>query len=505
MILILISKKCYNTIGFITNSILLSFIITLYFDICHIHGFCVPSQTITTITNTRTLRSASSNQSIPNNKIQDNRTKPTSDANRRKEVNVYILTFPNLYPTITPPTSTFVKNENNYKNKYLTYLKNWKYYILGDGGVYFDQRPKTLIKLNQLILDEIIQIYNHHDHDKTNNMNNVQVECAVISTCKRFEILITIESNHKQDKEFTSAAICQENDEREFIKSIIVSFITKQILCHRHKLRLQSWIPLLTLFVLPLDRPSRLQSINTRTREGIERVISTSTTSTTGNSRSRIIHQYDELKQSLDNEIKIIHGQFDVANRLIHLASGLLDRPKFRPFSSRDSHIISQLKRTLDASQRCSFSMDEIHVPRKSIVYNNSKYTKILLDSALQGGKAARSPKVVPILDQLRDESNGADGPIELSARAAEDAKLLALTPTLQSCLQRIKAMEASDLIASLYYDAMEIANGRGIDMDKDEGKSIRQMLHKPATDMRLGNVVDVGKILDDIDRNLQL
>lgn len=499
----------------------------------HIHGFCVPSPTITTVTTTtsttRTLRSAPSNQSIPNT-IKDNGTKPTSnDANRRKEVNVYMLTFPNLYPTTTTTTRTSIKNDktSNYKNKYLTtYLKNWKYYILGDGGVYFDQRPKTLIKLNQLILDEIIQSYNNnHEYDKTKTSNNknVQVECAVISTCKRFEILITIESNHKKDKECTSAVINttrkrtfrQEKDEREFIKSIIVSFITKQILCHRYKLRLQSWIPLLTLLVLPLDRPSRLQSINRRTREVIERSISTRTTSTGGNSRGRIIHQYDELKQSLDNEINIIHGRYDVTNRLIHLASGLLDRPKFRPFSSRDSHIMSQLKRTLDASQRCSFTlplgvsrntnMDEIHLPSKSVVYNNSKYTKILLDSALQGGKAARSPKVVPILDQLRDESNGADGPIKLSARAAEDAKLLALAPTLHSCLERIKAMEASDLIASLYDDARDIANGRGIDMDKDEGKSIRQMLHKPATDLRLGNVVDVGKILDDIDRNLQL
>jgi hypothetical protein len=47
----------------------------------------------------------------------------------------------------------------------------------------------------------------------------------------------------------------------------------------------------------------------------------------------------------------------------------------------------------------------------------------------------------------------------------------LAIEPTVTSCVERLKAMVASDLISALHSDAKRIAYGKGIDIDKEDGK----------------------------------
>jgi hypothetical protein len=70
-------------------------------------------------------------------------------------------------------------------------LVGWKRAALGDGGIYWDQRPKSLLALNSAVAEHVfhrLSSYNQLSSSMTN------VECAVISTCARFEILLCIQT-----------------------------------------------------------------------------------------------------------------------------------------------------------------------------------------------------------------------------------------------------------------------------------------------------------------------
>ena len=469
-------------------------------------------------------------------------TPNTSHNHSRKELDVFILTFPKLYTfdieegdadNIYDGSNLAAKEtakQNPKISKYMQLLKRWKYYVLGDGGVYFDQRPKSLSRLNQQLLDVISkelgpQINSTIKAATSINSNiilpqeelfqNMEIECAVISTCKRFEILITMEVEVESSINNNNCTNIEKQHRIDIIKSIIASYFAKQITLQRRKLKLLGVIPFLAF---PRDRPSRIKTI--------------SSNNSLIQQRQQQNEMYNELKETIHEQIIIVNGIQNVTKRLIQLASGLLDRPIFRPFSSRDSHIMFQLKKTSDSSQRrqFSYSKEEEHQsnndtnddeltnedmgPNRAIIvthrnnHNNhrnccTKYSKILFDAALQGGKAARSPKVVPILNQLKEESKGADGPPQLSAKAAESAMILAVTPTVISCVERFKAMEATDRIVALRNDAKKIAVGKGIDIEKgtdDGAKLIRKLLHEPVTNLRRGNSIDVDVILSQID-----
>ncbi len=427
------------------------------------------------------------------------RCAPSASAVTNRKLNVYLLTFPQLYP--------FDEKQTNKKDaKHMKQLKRWKYYALGDGGVYFDQRPNTLIALNGLILDRIKnellsnmfdQYYTYHqcDNDEEKICDNdikLNIECAVISTCRRFEILLTVEIIEERKTKIIGY--------KSQIKNIVASCIAEQIICQRRKLQLQEILPFLAL---PLDRPSRIKYKS-------QEQLSAATLMP-----SRLRNIYDGLKGNIEAEIEVFSGVHDVASRLINMSSGLLERSLFRPFSSRDAHIMAQIKRSANGSlrQSCSYVREknngEETVQQINHGYyndkNTTKYIKILFDSALQGGKATRSPKVVPILYQLRKESNGADGPPKLSAEAARSAEILAIEPTLNACIEKFKSLEFSDSINTLRSDARRIAKQNGIDLDRDDGKAIRSILHQPTIDLRRGQSINKAELLEQIKLEIEL
>jgi len=208
-------------------------------------------------------------------------------------------------------------------------------------------------------------------------------------------------------------------------------------------------------------------------------------------------------------------GVNDVTERLLLLASGLLERKIFRPFSSRDSHVMAQLKQSATGALRKSYTLKSLNEDNNMLLYNhqnnnkneqhNIRYIKMIFDAALQAGKASRSSKVVPILDELRDQSKGADGPIKLSKIAAESAKTLAIKPVLKACVARFKAMEASESIAALQSSAKSLADEAGIDLKADDGKLLRRILHQPMVDLRDGKDIDKENILQMIQTEIDL
>jgi hypothetical protein len=89
----------------------------------------------------------------------------------------------------------------------------------------------------------------------------------------------------------------------------------------------------------------------------------------------------------------------NITDHLCRVAAGIAPRPRrpdreivFQPFSSRDSHIMLQLKRTLEIAQDATAT--SLSIP-------------ILLRYALQAGKASRTEAKVPELQELRNYGTG--------------------------------------------------------------------------------------------------
>lgn len=396
-----------------------------------------------------------------------------------KEVSVYLLSFPNLYVNNCPSAA----GSNNSPMNNL--LKDWKEYCLGDGGVYFDQRPKALRALNTLLADAIMTHIGRDLAWKDYNPN-ILVETAVISTCARFEILVAVEWKGLPTN-------CQDRNESittvqigDFVSSAIVSSIARQIMLQQKRI---SYMIQRRLPFNILDRPSRIKL---------------DLPSSIANEEKDL---HDNYVRSLKHDLLFTQGDHDVIERICLIAAGLQDRLIFRPFSARDSHIMQQLKRTSEVAASLGaayLSKKKASPPSPSMPMGasatSSTYCKILFDAALQSGKAARSSKVVPILDELRELSKGADGPPELSAIAAESAKTLAVAPVVAMCVSKLQAMKASTAIQEMRDRARYIAKEANIDFDDNAGREIRRMLHIPTMKLREGQLVNVEKVMKEVE-----
>jgi len=373
-----------------------------------------------------------------------------------KEVGIYLISFPDLY------SYNNSEDEGKQLSKTSKRLKKWKEYCLGDGGVYFDQRPKALKALNALLSMEVMdELQKQLSIDVDSDSHELKVETAVLSTCARFEILVAVESfSDKKNHPMVVGDIVQ--------KSVVNSLAT-QITFRRRRISylLQNLLPL-SLF----DLPSRIR---------------TTILSPPKSTKAKVF--LHEFNASLMHEIMFTEGVHFVSERLCLIAAGLQDRQIFRPFSARDSHVMQQVKRTSDGATRYSTDKTE----------SSPTYCKLLFDGALQSGKAARSPKAVPILDELREASSGADGPPELSMKAAESAKLRAVNPAVKACVSKFKAMEATDDIMNLRERAKSIVEEFNLKFDDDECKSVRSVLHRPTMKLREGIRVDIDQVLVEI------
>jgi len=106
----------------------------------------------------------------------------------RSTSSIHLIHFPTLYTTTTTTATT-----TDDTNKSMRHLERWKRYCLGDGGVYFDQRPKTLTALNSLLCREMVRSFEDGAVDDGAVDVDVDVECAILSTCARLEIIVSVD------------------------------------------------------------------------------------------------------------------------------------------------------------------------------------------------------------------------------------------------------------------------------------------------------------------------
>jgi hypothetical protein len=217
----------------------------------------------------------------------------------------------------------------------------WKDAVLGDGRDFFVPKPKTIGALQAHLLEQ-------RDID----------ECVVLSNCARFELLL-VTSTSDPTSGISSKLLSQ-----------VDSHLSQPFLLH-----------------VPFDFPGQIDPRAKKVKDA-----------------TRVME--------LSSRWTRFTGTKAVAEHLSLVAAGMAPRPNrpgravhFAPFSSRDAHILLQLKRTL----KCC----------------DGTTSQTLLRYALQAGKAARDTNKVPELAELRQYGTGnskydTTPPKDISRRVAE-------------------------------------------------------------------------------------
>jgi hypothetical protein len=210
----------------------------------------------------------------------------------------------------------------------------WKDAVLGDGRDFFVPKPRTLKALQSFLLGGV-------------NDGGV-LECVVLSNCARFEILLV-----------TATGVDP--------TTVISTMLLHQMESYRKR-------PI--QMNLPLDWAGVIDP-NAATRCGHVVVPS---------DQAQLVKYWTHVE-----------GVRDIANHLCRVAAGMEHRPRrpdreivFQPFSSRDAHVLLQLRRTLEIAQDAS-----------------ATYLSILLRFAIQAGKASRTQAKIPELQELRNYGTG--------------------------------------------------------------------------------------------------
>jgi hypothetical protein len=280
----------------------------------------------------------------------------------------------------TTSATTTTENDPTIFSKPVQDVWRWKDAVLGDGRDFFVPKPKSLRALQ----DAIMQL-----------LNNRIMECVVLSNCARFEILLHLDDVASKQQLPTLPS----NDIDDLLYSIS-SFFLDQVQCYQQQQK-RNLSPQL-LLLMPMDNPGLIVPVQKTTA---------------------ITHTESSHVKELSRHWSIQTNVRDIVEHICAVAAGMAERPRrpgrivpFRPFSSRDAHILLQLKRTLDGTNHQH--------------HDGGTTTMLLLpkivQTAIRAGRAARNPKIVPELVQLRQSYGTGDSkydiepPMEVSKRVAE-------------------------------------------------------------------------------------
>jgi hypothetical protein len=294
----------------------------------------------------------------------------------------------------------------------------WKDEMLGDGRDFFAPNQKALKKLQDVLMKHI---------NGSTDFAITLDECAILSNCARFEILLVVSYEHLIQSNDCRATQDQQLD--EILKNSVSNSIMAQVEFHQTLSDQQR--------NNKLDQPDLIQEGETfPTARGTH---------------------------DLQNYWNHINGTNDVCHHLCLVASGMAVYPKwplryveFRPFSSRDAHISWQLKRTLELA-------------------SGSKL-QLILQSALVSGKACRNVDKVSEIFYLQAGMGH-------SKDDEEEAKLAAITkainPVVCDCVEKLLAADQSLQIQELHTTVMSWSQ------NEEDATWLRKGLHQPTMALR--------------------
>jgi hypothetical protein len=345
----------------------------------------------------------------------------------------------------------------------------WKDSALGDGRDYFVPRPRALRALNKLLVGTTIRLVDcidgHGGGDEGNkHKGEVEIdckhtieECGVLSNCARLDFVLVVSGSSNDSG---GAVAAGRRAVAEALACQLVSFGS----IHQRNAALDGLASLLDLAGVVDECPT---SIETNA-------------------------EVADFANELDGVLVTVEGGKGVCRHLCEVACGFAERPSrpgrdvpFRPWSSRDAHIMLQLKRT-------------------SEVVDGSR-VKLLFDASLQSGKAARDPdkvrEILPLKQFGTDGRYATAPPKELTEKAVAAATNIAIQPAIERCEAKLTAMESSEAISSLRYRVEETLQGAGLASEKDSkvGLVVRRVLHQPTMALREGKSVDEDQVISEI------
>ncbi len=205
-----------------------------------------------------------------------------------------------------------------------------------------------------------------------------------------------------------------------------------------------------------------------------------------------IVYLSDVQQSTKDLGMKLLRTTSqleDIVQHFCLVAAGLARRDSrpdrevhFRPFSSRDAHIMLQLKRSAEVA---------MHYPKM----------KIILDTALSAGKSSRDVNKVPILKKLKkydcEGKYSTAAPRQLALEAIEDVKEMAIRPVVEKCLMKLKAQKNSERI--IYFKSqvdgiIKERNNYGKNNNADS-EIIKKLTHDTIMKLRDGRDVDLEEV----------
>lgn len=293
-----------------------------------------------------------------------------------------------------------------FRKKDVIRLWEWKDNALGDGRDFFVPKPKTLMALQQYFLDNIPNL----------------IECSIISNCARLEVLCTYSLPFEQEK----GNGLEQQPENILARDISTCFIAQ--LDHHRNLSKKSnpWTKMMMQLPVNVDNPD---SVLTNIPPVVDPMKSVS---------------------HYDSWWNVTVGPKPILTHLCRVSAGMGRRPRrpdravvFRPYSSRDAHVLLQLKRTRENIGFLPLQDDTASTESKDAKSQKRKLLPIVLDYALRAGKAARNSDIVPEILELKEmtsaeSSAGSASEQQTSERVANAAFEKGMKPLIEECVAKL-------------------------------------------------------------------
>jgi hypothetical protein len=330
------------------------------------------------------------------------------------------------------------KDTNNHRllSKRLKDVWKWKDAVLGDGRISFLPNHKSLKQFQSVFMKRSNK-GSSRNRRKTPSISDFVVnieECAIVSNCARLEILLVVSMTSMNDN-------LDYNQRLRALESILKRAVSNTLLDQVSFYQSFSFHDILKQQIQKLD---------------LQTVLDCDVNICESPAPSTIHDLYKYWTH--------VQGTEAVCHHLCLVAAGMATRPnrpsqpvEFRPFSSRDSHILLQLKRTLSVS--------------------TGKTCQKILQCALTAGKACRNPDKVPEILALKAGLGGHDKAEEEQVMTAVLEK--AIGPTVQECVNSLIAAKQSKRIQDLRDTVMDWSTS------DEETRWLRKQLHQPTMEIR--------------------
>jgi len=377
-------------------------------------------------------------------------------------------------------------------------LWRWKDDVLGNGHDFFTPRPRAIQSLISLIVGQTFittattthpQQQEHHQQQQCWTIE----ECAILSNCARLDIYLLCKSNSTTStlpNTIPSMSCSSSSSYLPMIntspKSIVANILASQIVEQYQKKKKKSYYKsyIQDSISAILDHPDVIRPMRPK--------YPNDTSSSDTDIHNNMVGI--QLQREFNDHLLEILGVEAILRHTCLVACGMAVRPNrpnrhvvFQPFSSRDAHILLQIKRTIDST--------------------HGSHLRRLLQASLSVGKAARDVRIVPQIVPLRRIKSPTSGMTtsfdrHLITVATSAVMSVVLEPAVQRFLLDLRSRENSTLLCNLRQRLEQMvldAGGNRHDMQK-----LHKILHLPTIALREGREINEEELIESVTNMLK-